>query len=36
MSGAAFSRAGEFLLEHHCDYVTAYAGFRWPALDRFN
>ncbi len=36
MSGAAFKAARDFLLTHRNDYATAYAGFRWPALDRFN
>ncbi len=36
MSGPAFKAARDFLLAHRNDYATAYAGFRWPALDRFN
>src|SRR5262245_58370277 len=31
-----FLRARDFLLEHRGDYERAYAGFRWPKLDRFN
>lgn len=33
---AAFSHARDFLLAHRDDYPAAYAGFRWPELDRFN
>ena len=36
MSGAAFKAARSFLLAHRTDYATAYAGFRWPALESFN
>jgi acetyl-CoA synthetase len=36
MSGAAFKAARAFLLEHRNDYATAYGGFRWPEIDRFN
>jgi acetyl-CoA synthetase len=32
----AFLQARQFLQDHREDYATAYAGFRWPALDRFN
>ncbi|HET7326662.1 MAG TPA: AMP-binding protein [Nocardioidaceae bacterium] len=32
----AFRSARDFLLAHRDDYATAYAGFRWPELDRFN
>lgn len=32
----AFLGARDFLLLHREDYVTAYAGFRWPRLDGFN
>ncbi|MCA6216321.1 AMP-binding protein [Ideonella sp. B7] len=35
-STAAFLQARQFLQDHREDYDTAYAGFRWPALDRFN
>lgn len=28
--------ARDFLLQHRKDYDTAYAGFQWPKLDRFN
>ncbi|HRP95324.1 MAG TPA: AMP-binding protein [Rhodocyclaceae bacterium] len=31
-----FLRARDFLLAHRTDYATAYAGFKWPKLDRFN
>ncbi len=33
---AAFLQARDFLLAHRENYATAYAGFRWPALERFN
>src|SRR4030081_1182226 len=32
----AFRSASHFLLAHREDYVTAYEGFQWPKLDRFN
>lgn len=32
----AFLEARDFLLAHRTDYATAYAGFRWPTLERFN
>ena len=32
----AFREARDFLLAHREDYETAYRGFRWPALERFN
>jgi acetyl-CoA synthetase len=32
----AFRSARDFLLIHRDDYDTAYAGFQWPKLDRFN
>jgi acetyl-CoA synthetase len=32
----AFRSARDFLLTHRDDYATAYAGFQWPKLDRFN
>ena len=31
-----FIQARDFLLDHREDYTSAYAGFRWPVLDRFN
>ena len=31
-----FKSARDFLLTHRDDYATAYAGFQWPELDRFN
>jgi acetyl-CoA synthetase len=31
-----FRAARDFLVTHQQDYDTAYAGFRWPELDRFN
>jgi len=31
-----FLAARDFLLAHREDYATAYAEFRWPALERFN
>ena len=31
-----FKSARDFLLAHRDDYATAYAGFQWPKLDRFN
>jgi acetyl-CoA synthetase len=31
-----FRSARDFLLAHRDDYATAYAGFQWPRLDRFN
>jgi len=34
--GDAFLEARDFLLAHRGDYDTAYAGFRWPKLERFN
>ncbi len=36
MSAAAFKEARDFLFAHRQDYDTAYRGFRWPMLDRFN
>jgi len=36
MSSEAFQAARDFLLAHRTDYDAAYAGFRWPELDRFN
>src|SRR5579872_4895907 len=35
-SGSDFLRARDFLLTHRSDYQTAYSGFSWPKLDRFN
>lgn len=35
-SAAAFVAARDFLLAHREDYAAAHAGFRWPALQRFN
>ncbi len=32
----AFITARDFLLANRDDYATAYAGFQWPRLDRFN
>jgi acetyl-CoA synthetase len=32
----AFRAARDFLLAHRDDYATAYSGFQWPKLDRFN
>lgn len=32
----AFLAARQFLLDHGEDYDTAYRGFRWPRLERFN
>jgi acetyl-CoA synthetase len=32
----AFIAARDFLLAHHDDYETAYAGFSWPRLRHFN
>src|SRR5436305_6097786 len=32
----AFLEARDFLIAHREDYAAAYAGFRWPELDRFN
>ncbi|HEU5415151.1 MAG TPA: AMP-binding protein, partial [Candidatus Angelobacter sp.] len=32
----AFREARDFLLQHRDDYATAYAGFQWPRLERFN
>ncbi|HEY2912974.1 MAG TPA: AMP-binding protein [Candidatus Angelobacter sp.] len=31
-----FRTARDFLLAHRDDYATAYAGFKWPKLDKFN
>lgn len=31
-----FLEARDFLIAHREDYAAAYAGFRWPQLDRFN
>jgi acetyl-CoA synthetase len=39
VSGSAhqrFKAARDFLLQHHEDYATAYAGFQWPVLQEFN
>ena len=36
MSTQAFKAARDFLIAHRTDYENAYAGFRWPELDRFN
>jgi acetyl-CoA synthetase len=36
MSAEAFKGARDFLLAHRTEYPAAYAGFRWPPLDRFN
>ncbi len=32
----SFLAARDFLIAHREDYAAAYAGFRWPELDRFN
>ncbi|HSM87965.1 MAG TPA: AMP-binding protein, partial [Candidatus Limnocylindrales bacterium] len=32
----AFRDSRDYLLAHRDDYQTAYAGFRWPKLERFN
>jgi acetyl-CoA synthetase len=34
--GRVFLAARDFLIAHRDDYAAACAGFRWPALDRFN
>jgi acetyl-CoA synthetase len=31
-----FREARDFLLTHRDDYATAYAGFEWPKLEKFN
>ena len=36
MSAASFKAARDFLLAHRSDYVSAYAGFRWPEPEKFN
>ena len=36
VSAQTFLDARDFLLAHREDYDTAYANFKWPALDRFN
>jgi acetyl-CoA synthetase len=36
MTTQAFRAARDFLLAHREDYAAAYAGFRWPKLERFN
>jgi acetyl-CoA synthetase len=36
MPNAAFLEARAFLQKHRDDYQAAYAGFRWPKLDKFN
>jgi acetyl-CoA synthetase len=36
MGTEAFRQARDFLFAHQGDYEGAYAGFRWPELDRFN
>jgi len=36
MSTEAFKAARDFLLAHRTDREGAYAGFRWPHLERFN
>ena len=32
----AFLAARDFLAEYRTRYAEAYAGFRWPRLERFN
>lgn len=32
----AFRAARDFLLTHREDYLSAYSGFQWPRLERFN
>ncbi|HEY4591464.1 MAG TPA: AMP-binding protein [Thermoanaerobaculia bacterium] len=32
----SFLEARDFLIAHRDDYAAAFAGFRWPRLDRFN
>jgi acetyl-CoA synthetase len=32
----SFREARDFLIAHRTDYSTAYAGFEWPRLERFN
>src|SRR5579862_6465299 len=36
MGAGDFLKARDFLLTHRADYETAYNGFSWPRLDRFN
>src|SRR5579859_4398417 len=36
MKTMTFRSARDFLLAHREDYATAYAGFEWPKLERFN
>lgn len=36
MSADNFRAARDFLFRHRTDYATAYAGFQWPILERFN
>jgi acetyl-CoA synthetase len=36
INAAAFIAARDFLLRHRQDYATAYRGFQWPQLERFN
>jgi acetyl-CoA synthetase len=36
MTTHAFRAARDFLLQHRDEYATAYAGFQWPKLERFN
>lgn len=31
-----FIQARDFLQQHRSDYATAYAGFKWPKLEKFN
>lgn len=35
-SAQAFLKVRDFLIQNRQDYRSAYAGFRWPKLDRFN
>ena len=35
-AGETLKIARDFLLAHRTDYAAAYAGFRWPRLERFN
>src|SRR3954454_4877037 len=35
-AGRAFLEARDFLIAHRDDYAAAYAGFKWPVLERFN
>jgi acetyl-CoA synthetase len=36
MSASSIVEARDFLIRHRSDYDTAYRGFRWPALEKFN